>query len=1716
MQPISQEFTAPAISPKSNLAMLKEEPFLSMVSARGTLMDQGAFAKNPIVFPEKKLYNLPSNNPRVSSLSITPQPNDFIKIEVSLHEPMSKSFSELSKAPANKEIRVPRAHYHQVPKSLLVSTILTDREADTKYNLGDLFTEESKFSPNVDYYNVHGNVVMVYDLILRLGYDHELMELEYNDRVEFFKKYIKESKVGDMKFLFFITVVGESEVLSNATIPPRILMAFSQILWVAKRINNQLSTNFLSAEDVQNSMRIRQHQSSVFNSLKVGQYGFYNRPKEISDLERPSNKFRSDFVQRTGNEIDLTSAFKTVPAAISLLEFEGKEEVQDLVLKCNDKRFQLKRSFETLIDKIKNSQLQIDYILDEKSKIIDCWKSLLKVLKTCSVLESYLLNQTDKDNAEKDAKIDEHIITAIETNQIIELQKMSSEIDVALVNKSSVLLKDDSTYSKHLKSKFILENDDAREIKSLHNPVDTEVLNENLVSTSRKVHRLRQVRLVQRTSGSYYLMTAIMIFISISQAFAGHIKDDKYSDIYCVQNSTFLYNTTNIPYKACNESLGQIPYFTCQAYLLSNGTVVADVKSAKSVDTVVYNDLLGSGIWCTINGAPKEDYNEKCSKDCFEYNLNLTVFSTCGGSNQYCLTHKCSNVLTPSCKCYGADIVRYYQVCFDRSGYECLNSTYTNYTCGYLEPLLTKFATQVPKRENIVTIQKRIDSYFYNASHGAESNCTLSEDDEENRTCVFEGLWSNDNILQTWSLKENLLNLDFSPKGCNIDGNTETQLFCPYNTYEFNATGGYSHLNNHTIYCNLNAPVGVTTNPCIDYEDHLTWTGCSKIFFSESTNNVVITRLTNCSNNAEIWMNQTVKLDEITSTGSYLASTIDSTFSVVNVTVSSHYHASRGYKMIYLDPTTFVKKVKRNWITYTGGRQLLSNDNSYVTIDYRKPNVIISSKEYPFIAILTKEAWNITIRSDDSFFSQELPKEVIKVTGVLDVIFKSNNLMFNRSIVILGSNNCDIWDAINFWDDKAWDNFWCFDWQLRILMILYWTSPLWIIVVITVIIIERRYRKDKEAEIIGFIDGKPIFKETKTKKVKRPAWCIAICCPCLMFAALLDVFLSWCVTTFTSSKVYSKFKERQGIEDATNPFDKKELKVITDGSNLVYSNGKWVLNSTQIIYYTIMFCLLLPLALADTCNSGNLVNANLKNCIIDTECGSGLVCETCFSEVNYQLTLPTLNSESCLTLTDDNGTIIYEISIEYYSLREDYFFNRVYYTSAWELVSQSSFHCYCPEWLGGKYCYADACANYSKENDREGKGLITNVDAKYRPGKSDCAIVDNPPGEVCAFGGGCTYGGVGVVPFGPIYSVNRPHSSVLIPQVKFTVKNNIDPDKVFFLDVLDGGSEINGIFVEVLGSLENERVHLGNLHAIVNTDNNDTWLQVASNLNAPKAGDIGDLQSNSRELMYSHLWAAFRFDLQSIQLKMRGVSMNFEGSPVGIGNLDPLFQFPMTLGSNVWSRDVNGQIHALRMNAAPILINIRTLPGFTVSVKRNKVCPDMKLESVTGCYACQFGSKAVFRARSTCSDGLVRVTASSDTVEIWSKSVKITRDETEVIISFNTENKFNDFDICFSAATSVCKKISYIADDVDFVQPPAPPANSTHEDLDKDNEITSFWKRFGDILFFAGSWVDDIIAVVIWIVIIAIITLGAIAAKNLFTMYRAYQVKNKILKQATA
>jgi hypothetical protein len=414
-------------------------------------------------------------------------------------------------------------------------------------------------------------------------------------------------------------------------------------------------------------------------------------------------------------------------------------------------------------------------------------------------------------------------------------------------------------------------------------------------------------------------------------------------------------------------------------------------------------------------------------------------------------------------------------------------------------------------------------------------------------------------------------------------------------------------------------------------------------------------------------------------------------------------------------------------------------------------------------------------------------------------------------------------------------------------------------------------------------------------------------------------------------------------------------------------------NEGQGLYTAVIMTACLFCVVDAQCSTSSFIPSTVGTCTV-----SGFN-KTCVLTFDVTFDIPGIGQSTCLTLLDiaDNQTVLGSGTIKFLANQATVTSNLLYYTYPWLGDYAEVFRC------GG----LGNCQVCNMTMEPTGNGEIQDSVILNNPGVTYCHATKSGFGTNCITADdGCVFVRYVFEPYG-LYNfgmVNQPNyysTNIFLAMDLSDAAGNVIYNSAFTISSTLGHSVIPGIDILYNGEFSSPQT-LFTDQFVYDIVSGVTYYVAASNPNGPVAGEIGEIQTPYPAAVAANsnsasLWAPTGMVVIG-ENEQGGIMDLITFSTPSYNKLTEYNKFPMNIGPNTWgayatfagsqySYDLG--VRSNLTDAGAVSLTLETTFPVTFVQTISRVCPQLTLGNVLGCYNCPQGFSVVMSAYSTCSAG---------------------------------------------------------------------------------------------------------------------------------------------------
>lgn len=405
--------------------------------------------------------------------------------------------------------------------------------------------------------------------------------------------------------------------------------------------------------------------------------------------------------------------------------------------------------------------------------------------------------------------------------------------------------------------------------------------------------------------------------------------------------------------------------------------------------------------------------------------------------------------------------------------------------------------------------------------------------------------------------------------------------------------------------------------------------------------------------------------------------------------------------------------------------------------------------------------------------------------------------------------------------------------------------------------------------------------------------------------------------------------------------------------------------------------------------------------------------QNCKISSTAEITLRSIGYESCLWLRAKNNDNLLSLKIRFVGVECEFNTVRKYFTFPVETRHISQISCAQNTWCNwGRFCGKEDIESRKRrfeaetEESRDYPGITTCNPSNLAHG---CHIIHR---SACAFRR--TY-------YKPDLENSFEVSEITghFCRYKLAVVHT-DNGTVTYLTIKETEFTPTGIRVTILGAFNQPDIHLTESLVQRVARPSEAYLIHSSQINVPKVGEIGEIQSNSsytKEFIFDREITSCDFyeDRLRCLTSVNALSqmMNTKQKAIPLAKSLHLFRIH------------KGKLVSDLLLSSAVKVQLQ-FSDYKVTVQRKTVCPKISINTITitGCYDCGLLARITLKAQSTCEIGIAEVLLT--TINIHTKIVQLNTEEEEVIIKFQGTQRCYNEKLCLQAGNMIqCTTIDF-------------------------------------------------------------------------------------------
>lgn len=408
----------------------------------------------------------------------------------------------------------------------------------------------------------------------------------------------------------------------------------------------------------------------------------------------------------------------------------------------------------------------------------------------------------------------------------------------------------------------------------------------------------------------------------------------------------------------------------------------------------------------------------------------------------------------------------------------------------------------------------------------------------------------------------------------------------------------------------------------------------------------------------------------------------------------------------------------------------------------------------------------------------------------------------------------------------------------------------------------------------------------------------------------------------------------------------------------------------------------------------------------------------CTTRPTVTLSVPGVGSTSCIGLTANNTTPYGTISVTFKSHVAQQSLNKNYYTSSWQLKSESS-----------KSCFLESCCTYNSYGDCSqwaDAGGEPNPCGKFSsgilslPGKTICSSTQGCAGCGCfSCANACMYSRYAFAPQGEVFEVDS--FSLVNYVASFDIKFDTQSLKQTYSISSQQPYASNSVFdAQFQGVFLDFGINWGGKRVVINSAKSSAWIADTALTNSPNSDIIGDIQSDTVTGLTNPSSNSFQYARTIVSWFSDCHRTYFSYAQPGMQYLNNFPKFPTTYTGFLWSYNPSVGLTAPVNRVNNALVTITLKQDLTLYILDDLICPYVEVISTSGCFHCPESAIMTIKFRSTCQPGSCVV--STGNFQTLNTTIYLSNTLTTGTIAFysNIQNVVGNL-------TITCKERSYSA-----------------------------------------------------------------------------------------
>lgn len=452
-----------------------------------------------------------------------------------------------------------------------------------------------------------------------------------------------------------------------------------------------------------------------------------------------------------------------------------------------------------------------------------------------------------------------------------------------------------------------------------------------------------------------------------------------------------------------------------------------------------------------------------------------------------------------------------------------------------------------------------------------------------------------------------------------------------------------------------------------------------------------------------------------------------------------------------------------------------------------------------------------------------------------------------------------------------------------------------------------------------------------------------------------------------------------------------------------YSDARFSTSSLVLLALSLLF-----VPVTSDCSASAIIQSDLKSC--ETLADGSQMCQL---YTTAELTLPALQSESCIWFTDKNGVHLFSLKIQLKAVTCSFHTSRQYFTFPVTAKHISQVSCIYNEYCGqGVHCIKQKLGTQGLKFEAE------SPESRDFPGISSCAAGGLGVGCTILTRAACNFRRTW---FEPDLLNSYEVSTITGHDCTYHVQiQHIENNTVTSVALTDSAYTPTGVKVSLIGAFDQPQLHISDSFIQRVGRPSEGFLAPASRRNHPKAGEIGAVQANSS---YTKM---FIFDPEISSCDFFEDSLRCIPAPDAITNLKATQEYALPLQKDLHLFQIqDGKLTSSLVATSAIRVQL-LFANYRISVQTITVCPvfDTPKFEITGCYNCPLLARMTFKAHSSCQPGVVFVELQS--IQVHTKAIQLLTEPSKIVIKFLANQKCFTEKICLRAQTIIqCQALEF-------------------------------------------------------------------------------------------